>query len=635
MTTVETDESTETSESADPDSRTTALGDDRTEHGTGAWATIRRGLALSPELRVGLGGTLVLALVATAGRLVVPIAVQQVIDRGILSGVEVGVVSEGPIAVDLRFVTWMVGLAVAAVIVTGGVTSWMHMRLARVSESALSTLRIRAFRHIHDLSMLHQASEQRGSLVSRVTSDIDQISRFLQWGGLQLLTNSGQAILSLAVMLFYSVPLGIVVLLTVPLILGTIRWFQYRLDNAFGTVRKKVGRMLAVLAEAVVAAPVIRAYGIEERTRTRLADAIEDHRAAAVKAGWLSASFSGAGEMLSAFVVAVTLVIGATMAVSGSVSIGTVVAFMFLIQLFIQPVQFLGEAVNEAQVAVAGWRRVLDVIDIPPDVADPGDRGRPLPTGNLGIEFDDVAFRYPLKGETAATASGHLAVQHVSLEIAPQTNVAVVGETGSGKTTFAKLLCRLMDPTSGQVRIGGVDVRTVAFRSLRDRVVMVPQEGSLFRGTIADNIRMGQTDATDAQIRAVFVELGLDEWLDELERGIHTQVGERGGSLSIGERQLVTLVRAAIADPDLLVLDEATSSVDPATEVRISRALGKLTESRTVVTVAHRLSTAEATDRVLVFDNGLVVEDGTHAELAAGNGVYAGLYEAWQRGTII
>ncbi len=188
MTTVETDESTETSESADPDSRTTALGDDRTEHGTGAWATIRRGLALSPELRVGLGGTLVLALVATAGRLVVPIAVQQVIDRGILSGVEVGVVSEGPIAVDLRFVTWMVGLAVAAVIVTGGVTSWMHMRLARVSESALSTLRIRAFRHIHDLSMLHQASEQRGSLVSRVTSDIDQISRFLQWGGLQLLT---------------------------------------------------------------------------------------------------------------------------------------------------------------------------------------------------------------------------------------------------------------------------------------------------------------------------------------------------------------------------------------------------------------------------------------------------------------
>ena len=608
----------------------------------GAWATVRRGLALSPELRVGLGGTLILAVIATAGRLVVPIAVQQVIDRGILSGIEVGSASTGAAAdssidVDLGFVAWMVGLAVAAVFVTGGVTSWMHMRLARVSESALSHLRIRAFRHIHDLSMLHQASEQRGSLVSRVTSDIDQISRFLQWGGLQLLTNSGQAVLALTVMLVYSVPLGLVVLLTVPAIVVTIRWFQIRLDAAFGIVRSKVGRMLAVLAEAVVAAPVIRAYGIEERTRARLADAIEDHRAAAVKAGWLSASFSGAGEILSALVVAVTLVVGATMAVGGSVSIGTVVAFMFLVQLFVQPVQFLGEAVNEAQVAVAGWRRVLDVMDIPPDVADPGDDGQPLPSGPLGIVFDDVAFRYPLRGETAATATGHLAVRDVSLRIAPHTNVAVVGETGSGKTTFAKLLCRLMDPTSGQVRIGSptqaVDVRTVAFRSLRDRVVMVPQEGSLFRGTIADNVRMGQPDATDADIRAVFVDLGLDEWLDELERGIHTQVGERGGSLSIGERQLVTLVRAAIADPDLLVLDEATSSVDPATEVRISRALGKLTDSRTVVTVAHRLSTAEAADRVLVFDDGLVVEDGTHTELAAGVGVYAGLYEAWQRGT--
>ncbi len=599
----------------------------------GALATVRRGIALSPELRVGLGGTLILAIIATAGRLVVPIAVQQVIDRGILAGIEPGSGDAGASTVDMGFVIWMVGLAVLAVFVTGGVTSWMHMRLAKVSESALSHLRIRAFRHIHDLSMLHQASEQRGSLVSRVTSDIDQISRFLQWGGLQLLTNSGQAMLAIAVMLFYSVPLGLVVLATVPVIVGTIRWFQTRLDAAFGVVRSKVGRMLAVLAEAVVAAPVIRAYGIEDRTRTRLTDAIEDHRVAAVRAGWLSASFSGAGEMLSAFVVAVTLVIGASMAVGGSVTIGTVVAFMFLIQLFVQPVQFLGEAVNEAQVAVAGWRRVLDVMDIPPDVADPGDRGHPLPAGTLGIVFDDVAFRYPLKGENALTASGHLALRDVSLEIVPQTNVAVVGETGSGKTTFAKLLCRLMDPTSGEVRIGGVDVRTVAFRSLRDRVVMVPQEGSLFRGTIADNIRMGQPDATDAQIRAVFVDLGLDEWLDELEQGIGTQVGERGGSLSIGERQLVTLVRAAIADPDLLVLDEATSSVDPATEVRISRALGRLTESRTVVTIAHRLSTAEAADRVLVFDNGVVAEDGTHTELVAANGVYAGLYEAWQRGT--
>ena len=604
--------------------------EESTDAPLGAMATVRRGLQLSPELRVGIAGTLVLALIATAGRVVVPIAVQQVLDGGLTIG-ETG--DDAQTIVDLDFVARMVGLAVLAVLITAGTTALMHMRLAKVSETALSQLRIRAFRHIHDLSMLHQASEQRGSLVSRVTSDIDEISRFMQWAGLNLLTNSAQAILAMAVMLYYSVPLGLVVLATVPVIMITIRWFQRRLDAAFLVVRERVGAMLAVLAEVVVGAPVIRAYGIEDRIRGRLADAIEDHRSAAVKAGGLSAAFSGAGEMLSALVLTLTLIIGALLAVQGSLSIGTVVAFLFLVQLFVQPVQMFGEAVNEAQTAVAGWRRVLDVLSIPPDVADPGPNGQPLPTGTLGIEFDNVKFRYPLQGETATTASGPQALRDVSLTIEPRSNVAVVGETGSGKTTFAKLLCRLMDPTSGEVRIGDVDVRTVAFRSLRDRVVMVPQEGSLFRGTIADNVRMGKPKATAAEVRAVFVDLGLDEWLDELERGVETPVGERGGSLSIGERQLVTLVRAAIANPDLLVLDEATSSVDPATEVRISRALGKLTSTRTVVTVAHRLSTSEAADRVLVFDDGRVAEDGHHSALVEAGGIYAGLHDAWQRGT--
>ncbi len=599
----------------------------------GALETLRRGLALSPELRVGLGGTLVLALIATAGRVVVPIAVQQVIDGGIRAGAAAEGGSDATGLVDLGFVARMVMLATVAVLITAATTAWMHMRLARVSEGALSNLRIRSFRHIHDLSMLHQASEQRGALVSRVTSDIDEISRFMQWAGLMLLTNTAQATLAMVVMLFYSLPLGLVVLVTVPVIFSTIRWFQRRLDAAYVVVRERVGRMLAVLAEAVVGAPVIRAYGIEDRTRQRLTDAIEDHRTAANRAGRLSALFSGTGEMLSASVLAITLVVGSYLAVQGSVSVGTVVAFLFLVQLFIQPVQMLGEAVNEAQTAVAGWRRVLDVLAIPPDVADPGPAGRPLPSGHLAIEFEDVSFRYPLPGETAIDASGPLALRGVSLTIAAQTNVAVVGETGSGKTTFAKLLTRLMDPTEGVVRIGGVDVRTVEFESLRDRVVMVPQEGSLFQGSIADNVRMGKPDADLSEVRSVFVDLGLDEWLDELERGVETQVGERGGSLSIGERQLVTLVRAAIADPELLVLDEATSSVDPSTEVRIARALGRLSTSRTVVTIAHRLSTAEAADRVLVFDGGRLVEDGNHGALVAADGVYAGLYRAWQRGT--
>jgi ATP-binding cassette subfamily B protein len=591
------------------------------ERRPGALTTIRRGLGLSPELRRGLPLTLTFAIVATAGRVIVPIAVQQVLDGGLTAN-----------GVDMAFVGRMVLGGFAAVVITALATSGMHLRLARVSETALSTLRVRAFRHIHDLSMLHQASEQRGALVARVTSDVDEISRFMQWGGLMLVTNGGQALLSLVVMLFYSVPLGLTVVAVVPLILLTMRWFQSRLDTAYLIVRERVGHLLAVLAEVVVGAPVIRAYGAEQRTRERLADAIEEHRSAGVKAGVLSSAFSGAGELLSSLVIALVLVIGTVLAVGGTVSVGTVVAFLFLAQLFVQPVQMLGEAVNEAQTAVAGWRRVLDVLDTEPDVADPGLDGIDLPERPLPIEFHHVDFGYPAGHDGEVTT---LALRDVDLEVEPHTSVAVVGETGSGKTTFAKLLTRLMDPVSGVVTIGGVDLRKVRFRSLRDRVVMVPQEGMLFRGSIADNVRMGRPEAGDHDLERTFMRLGLSEWLAELDRGLRTEVGERGSALSVGERQLVTLVRAALADPEVLVLDEATSAVDPATEVRISRALRELTTGRTVITIAHRLSTAEAADRILVFDRGRLVEDGPHAELVQQGGVYGRLHESWTRGTTV
>ncbi|MBW3667354.1 MAG: ABC transporter ATP-binding protein/permease, partial [Actinobacteria bacterium] len=541
--------------------------------------TVRRGLALSPELRLGLAGTIAIAVVATAGRVIVPVVIQQIIDRGIQGG-----------DVDLDFVINMTLAALVAVVVTAGATGWMHLRLARVSETALSGLRVRAFRHIHDLSMLHQASEQRGVLVARVTSDVDQISRFMQWAGLMLLVNGGQALLALIVMLVLSPWLGLVVLVMVPGLMLMIRAFQGRLEVAYLTVRERVGRMLALLAETVVGAPVIRAYGIEDRTRERLEETIEAHRTAAVRAGRISATFSGAGELSSSVVVAGVLVVGTILAVEQVTTVGTVVAFLFLVQLFVQPVQVMGEAVNEAQTAVAGWSRVLDVLDIPPDVADPGPEGVPLPHRPLGVSFEQVTFRYPRPGETAEEASATPALREIDVEIPPRQRVAVVGETGSGKTTFAKLATRLMDPSEGRVLVGGIDLRRVSFDSLRDRVVMVPQDGLLFRGSIADNVAMGDPSASEKDLLDTFRRLGLGAWLDELPDGLATAVGERGGSLSVGERQLVTLARAAIADPDLLVLDEATSAVDPATEVRISRALGELISGRTVITIAHRMS---------------------------------------------
>lgn len=588
----------------------------------GAWNTVKDGLALSPELRRGLVGTLLIAIVATAGRVVVPIAIQQIIDGGF---------SEA--GVDMNFVIRNIALALGAVLVTGAATGWMHLRLAKVSETALSGLRIRAFRHIHDLSMLHQASEQRGVLVTRVTSDVDQISRFMQWAGLQLFVNGLQALLAVAVMLSMSIPLGLVVVAMIPLIVVMIRFFQSRLEVAYLIVRERVGQMLALIAETVVGAPVIRAYGIENRIRERLEAAIEDHRSAGTRAGRISSTFSGFSELSSSIVVAAVVVVGTILAVNGSTTIGTVIAFLFLVQLFVQPIQFMGEAVNEAQTAVAGWSRVLDILDIAPDVADPGPEGVVLPRMPLGARFIDVEFRYPRPGESAREADASPALSAVNVEIPAEQRVAIVGETGSGKTTFAKLLTRLMDPSEGRVEIGGIDLRQVQFDSLRDRVVMVPQEGILFRGTIADNVLMGAPGASRADLFDAFGRLGLTDWLSEMAQGLDTPVGERGGSLSVGERQLVTLVRAAIADPDLLVLDEATSAVDPATEVRISGALNQLTTGRTVVTIAHRLSTAEAADRVLVFDQGALVQDGTHERLAQSEGVYARLYESWQRGT--
>ncbi|MXZ69780.1 MAG: ABC transporter ATP-binding protein [Acidimicrobiia bacterium] len=588
-----------------------------------AWDTIKRGMSLSPEIRRGMLVTIALAVVATAGRVIIPVAIQQVLDGGLAEA-----------SVDMGFVGRMVLVSLAAVAITAIATGLMHLRLAVVSEVALSNLRVRAFRHIHDLSMLHQASEQRGVLVARVTSDIDQISRFLQWAGLMILINGGQAILSMAVMAAYSWQMFLTVMALLPLILYSMRWFQKRLIAAHLVVREKVGRMLGALAEAVSGAPVIRAYGIEDRVRADLGHVIEEHRAAAVRAGGMASGFSGVGELLTSAVTAGVLVAGAVLVTGGGTSVGTVVAFMFLVQLMILPINLLGEAINEAQGATAGWKRVLDVLDIPPDVADPGDDGVSLPAGSLGIRFEGVTFRYPRPGETAREATGTTALEGVSVGLAPRSHVAVVGETGSGKTTFAKLATRLMDASAGEVLLGGVDVTRVRFSSLRHRVVMVPQDGILFRGTILENVQMGKPGVARAEAERAFVSLGLTGWLSELSQGLDTQVGERGSSLSVGERQLVTLVRAAIADPDLLVLDEATSAVDPATEVRISRALNSLTEGRTVITIAHRLSTAEAADRILVFDLGRVVQDGPHRRLVGEPGPYRHLHDAWERGAI-
>ncbi|MEU5879690.1 ABC transporter ATP-binding protein [Spirillospora sp. NPDC047279] len=577
----------------------------------GAVSTLKRGLRLSPEFRAGLGGTLALALVATAGRVVVPIAVQQTIDKGL------GGAGGQP---DVGFVRTAVLLCAVAVLLTAVSAYAMNVRLYRTTETGLASLRVKAFRHVHDLSMLTQSTERRGALVSRVTGDVDQISQFMQWGGLIIIISVGQLLVASVLMAVYSWPLALLVWVSFVPLAFALRRFQRLIAGAYTRVRERMGDLLAAVSESVVGASVIRAYGSEERTGGKVEETVDAARKAQTRAQGLVALTFPTSELVAATATAGVVVAGVLLGIGGHLTAGELIAFLFLVTLFVSPMQAATETLNEAQNAIAGWRRVLGVLDTVPDVADPGEDGAVLPRGPIQVSFDGVGFAYP---------GGPPVLHDVDVVIQPRSRVAIVGETGSGKTTFAKLLTRLMDPTAGQVRVDGVPLGEVRFSSLRERIVMVPQDGFLFDASLADNVRYGREDATDEDLVLALTELGLADWLEGLPRGLATPVGQRGESLSAGERQLVALARAYVADPDLLVLDEATSAVDPATEVRLQRALDGVTRGRTAISIAHRLSTAEAADEVIVFDAGRIVQRGPHDRLVAEPGVYADLHSSW------
>lgn len=571
---------------------------------------LRRGLALSPELRHGLPVTLLLAAVMTVGRVVIPVAVQQTTDRG-LAG------AGGP---DPAFVWRMILVAGLVVAITGLCAYLVNVRLFTASESGLSTLRRKAFRHVHDLSVLTQDSQRRGSMVSRVTSDVDTISQFVQFGGIILIVSLGQILVSTVLMLVYSPTLTAVVWVCfVPLAL-VVRRMQVRLGSAYTAVRERVGDMLGAIGESVLGASTIRAHGVEERTARRIDAAVEEHRRAAVSAHVRSSVAFSSGQLVTGATLALVLGVGTWLAANDRMTLGELLAFLFLVNLFTMPVQQATEILNELQNAVAGWRRVIEIIDTPADVADPGPAGRELARGPVDVRLERVRFAYP---------GGPDVIHDVDLTIPARHSIAIVGETGSGKSTIAKLVTRLMDPTQGRVLLDGVDLRDIRFSSLRERVVLVPQEGFLLDVTLAANVRLGTPEASDAQIRATVDDLGLGDWLASLPAGLATRVGPRGEALSAGQRQLVAIVRAAVADPDLLVLDEATSAVDPGTELRIARALRSLTRGRTSIAIAHRLSTAEAADTVVVMDGGVVVEQGPHADLVGRGGRYSALHASW------
>lgn len=575
----------------------------------GVMAVLRRGVEVTPELRIGMWFTILLAMAAAAGRLIVPVLIQIILDRGVL----------GDVGFRPGFVATACVIAIVLIFAIAALNRGSLVRLVATSQHSLHELRMTAFDHIHRLSIADQTLMKRGTLTARVTSDMEQLAMFLRWGAINWIISVAIVIGTLATMAYYSWQLTLVVIVVYLPMVPFARFIQRGQFAAYDQLRNRVGDTLNVTSEIVMGAPVVRAYGYREKSRARMAEAIDGQYRAQMRAMRFFALGLPLTDVFGGLALAATVGVGVWQGDNWGISAGVLVAFLFLVNLLLGPVTMITEVLDQTQTAFAGWRKVLAVIDLPVEVADPVP-GAPLPSGALAVQASAVDFRY---------REGEQVLSEVDVEIPAGARVAIVGETGSGKTTFARLIARLADPTAGQVTVGGVDLRDVAGADRRRAIRMVPQDGFLFDGTIEDNVGFGRAGATPEDVRAAFEELTLSTWIAELRAGLATEVGERGESLSVGERQLVALARAQLADPGLLILDEATSAVDPETEQTLARALDRLSSGRTTISIAHRLSTAQSADLVLVFDRGRLVEHGHHDELVAAGGVYAGLFASW------
>jgi ATP-binding cassette subfamily B protein len=553
---------------------------------------------------------MLVALVAASASALAPAPLAKVaIDQGIQRH-DVG-------ALDL-----VVAAFLLSAVIYGVATYAQTYLVGWVGQRALQDLRVQLFKHLQSLSIGFYSRNRAGVIISRLTNDVEALDQLVE-DGLATLIQSGLTLIGvLVILVVLDFQLALLTFLALPLLALGALLFRIASADAYRLTREKIAAITGYLQESLSGIRVVRAFGQEPRHIRRFRELNDENRGANMTTVNLNAVYFPAVELLSALVTVEILVIGGIEAINGHTSTGVVFAFIAALNNFFDPIQQLSQLYTTYQSGMAALDKIFELLDEQPELVDAPDAVE-LPPLRGEVRFDDVSFRYgPSDGDAYA-------LRNIDLRIPAGQTVALVGETGAGKSTFAKLVARFYDPTDGRILVDGHDLRAVTAHSLRSQMGVVPQEAFLFSGTIRENISFGRPDADDADIRDAARAVGADTFIERLDHGYDTQVGERGVQLSAGQRQLLAFARALVADPRILVLDEATSNVDVHTEGLIEEGLRRLVAGRTAIVIAHRLSTIRHAGRIIVLEHGGIVEQGTHDELVDLGGRYWQLYRDW------